>query len=81
MRRIALKAPEQKNAITAYSQKIERREKRREMKAEAAARLEKSIEKELLDRLEVGVYGDMYNIVPSAFEKVLEIPLLMQIKC
>lgn len=72
MRRIASKKPEQKAIITIHSQKIERREKRREVKAEAAARLEKSIEKELLDRLEIGVYGDMYNIVPSVFEKVIE---------
>jgi len=56
---------------------IDRREAGRESKAEKAARLEMSIEKELLERLKSGVYegSGMYGIVneqQEAFEKALK---------
>ena len=52
--------------------KAERRDKIREQKALAAAHLEETIEKELLDRLSAGVYEDIYNFNPKAFDKVMD---------
>ncbi|KAJ3399772.1 ribosome biosynthesis protein, partial [Chytridiales sp. JEL 0842] len=72
-RRLTLKTSAPK--LTGVSKKLDRREARRELKAEKAARLEQSIEKELLERLKRGVYDDgegMVNVDQRSFAKALE---------
>ncbi|KAJ3324004.1 ribosome biosynthesis protein [Boothiomyces sp. JEL0866] len=69
-RRLELKT---KPKLIGINKKVERREAKREMKAEKAARLELTIEKELLERLRKGVYGDgIVNESTQAFEKALD---------
>ncbi|OVA20804.1 Mak16 protein [Macleaya cordata] len=69
MRKLALKTREK---IMTTPRKEKKREARREEKAEKAAVLDKSIEKELLERLKRGVYGDIYNYPVQAYNKILD---------
>ncbi|KAF6176420.1 hypothetical protein GIB67_005318 [Kingdonia uniflora] len=68
-RKLALKTREK---IMTIPRKESKREARREEKAETAAVLNKNIEKELLERLKQGAYGDIYNIEVEEFKILLD---------
>jgi protein MAK16 len=73
MRKLKLKELAGKKAkMIGINRKIDQREERREKKALVAAKIENSIEKELLERLSRGVYGDLYNYPEAPFVKALE---------
>ncbi|KAK9369357.1 ribosomal L28e protein family-domain-containing protein [Lipomyces kononenkoae] len=57
-RRLALKSRDEERRVVGVKSKVTRRESTRERKALAAAKIEKAIEKELLERLKSGSYGD-----------------------
>ncbi|KAF3638649.1 hypothetical protein BC332_01463 [Capsicum chinense] len=69
MRKLALKTREK---IMTTPRKETKRESRRQEKAEKAALLDKSIEKELLERLSKGVYGDIYNYPEQKYQEILD---------
>ncbi|WVZ02669.1 hypothetical protein V8G54_023475 [Vigna mungo] len=79
MRKLTLKTREK---IMTTPRKQIKREARREEKAEKAALLEKSIEKELLERLQKGVYqqSDIYNYPLEEYNKVLDMENLQPVE-
>ncbi|KAI8381554.1 ribosomal L28e protein family-domain-containing protein [Radiomyces spectabilis] len=72
MRKLKLKEADRPQLI-GIKKKLDRREANRERKAEAAARLEKSIEKELIERLKNKAYGDApLNVNNEIWQKILD---------
>ncbi|TGZ74884.1 hypothetical protein CRM22_000701 [Opisthorchis felineus] len=70
MRRLALSRQKKLEPI---NRKLERREARREKKALRVARVERTVEQKLLERLRASTSSkEIYNIDQSAFEKALE---------
>ncbi|MCO5576557.1 hypothetical protein L7F22_030369 [Adiantum nelumboides] len=68
-RKLALKVREK--LVTMPAKQV-KREARREAKAEVAAVLDKAIEKELLQRLQSGTYGDIYNFPVKEYQQALD---------
>ncbi|KAJ8585332.1 Mak16 protein [Rhizopogon salebrosus TDB-379] len=70
MRRIKLR---QEPTLVGVKKKLDRREATRERKALSAAHLEKSIEKELIERLKSKAYGDApLNVNESVWQAILD---------
>ena len=73
MRKIELKQRAGKKAkLVSVVRRIGQREEKREKKALVAAKIEANIEKELVERLAKGTYGDIYNFHESAYKKALD---------
>jgi len=72
MRKVKLRENSgQKPKIVGIHRTMDQREERREKKALVAAKIEPNIEKELLERLATGTYGDIYNFPEVPYQKGL----------
>lgn len=73
MRKLKLKelAGHKAKITQAPTRKIKQRESRREQKALVAAKITQKVEKELVNRLANGTYGDIYNFEQTSFNKAL----------
>jgi len=74
MRKIKLKELNGRKAkMVGVHRSLDQREERREKKAMVAAKLEQTIEKELVERLAKGTYGDIYNFPEVPYQKALRL--------
>lgn len=65
-------ATRRQKKLVPIQRKIDKRERRREMKALVAAKIDNAIEQQLLDRLKKGTYEGVYNFPETAFEKAID---------
>lgn len=70
--RIRILRTESRSRLVAWDSRVERRIRNREKKAVIAAQLNDKIENELLNRLEMGVYGEMYKNLADKDENKLK---------
>ena len=69
MRKLQLKNRPQ---LVSINKKRERREESREQRALQVAQLDRSIKKELLERLKKNIYGDIYSFPQKHFDEALD---------
>jgi protein MAK16 len=72
-RKIKISSMHNQEELVVINKKYEKRENKREAKAEQAAQLDVAIEKQLLERLKSGTFypKEIYNLNPNDFETAL----------